>query len=75
MRLNRIEFSRNALGKKEGPDTLAGRGRLRLLAIWGTFTTGLWMSDAHRSNIGSILRDVTASTKRPSSHTAKPPAM
>ena len=27
MRLNRIEFSLNALGKKEGPDTLAGRGR------------------------------------------------
>jgi hypothetical protein len=76
MRLNRIEFSLNALGKKEGPDTLAGRGRsLRLLAVWGTFTTGLWMSDAHRPDIGSILRDVTASTKRLSSHTAKPPAM
>jgi len=72
MRLNRIEFSLNALGKKEGPDTLAGRGRsLRLLAVWGTFTTGLWMSDAHRPDIGSILRDVTASTKRLSSRTAK----
>jgi hypothetical protein len=53
--------------QKEGPDTLAGRGRsLRLLAVWGT--TGLLMSDAHASDLGSVLRDVTASTKRLSSH-------
>jgi hypothetical protein len=68
MRLNRIEFSLNALAKKEGPDTLAGRGRsLRLLAVWGTIT-GLLRSDARASDLELVLRDVTASTKRLSSH-------
>src|SRR6202035_3712729 len=33
---------------------------------WGT--TGLLMSDADVSDLGSFLRDVTASTKRLSSH-------
>jgi hypothetical protein len=54
--------------KKEGPDALAGRGQsLRLLAVWGTIT-GLFDADACASDLGSNLRDVTASTKRLSSH-------
>ena len=40
---------------------------MRILAVWGTIT-GLLRSDARVSDLGSILRDVTASTKRPSSH-------
>ena len=40
---------------------------MRLSAVWGT-VTGLLRSDARVSDLGSILRDVTASTKRPSSH-------
>jgi hypothetical protein len=40
---------------------------LRLLAVWATIT-GLVMSDAPTSDLGSMLRDVTASTKRLSSH-------
>jgi hypothetical protein len=40
---------------------------LRLSAVWGT-VTGLLTSDARISDLGSILRDVTASTKRLSSH-------
>ena len=50
--------------QKEDLDTLAGRGRsLRPLAVWGTIT-GLLISDARAFDLGSILRDVTASTKR-----------
>ena len=40
---------------------------MRILAVWGTIT-GLLRSDARVSDLGSILRDVTASTKRLSSH-------
>ena len=54
--------------KKEGPDSRCNveARRLRLLAVWGTIT-GLLRSDARTSDLGSILRDVTASTKRLSS--------
>ena len=36
---------------------------MRLLAVWGTIT-GLLISDARAFDLGSFLRDVTASTKR-----------
>src|SRR5215472_7715547 len=50
--------------QKEDLDTPAGRDRsLRLLAVWGTIT-GLLISDARAFDLGSFLRDVTASTKR-----------
>ena len=68
VQVNRIEFSLNALGKKKAPTPLQVRGRsLRLLAVWGTIT-GLVVSDAPTPDLGSMLRDVTASTKRLSSH-------
>ncbi len=64
VQVNRIEFSLNVLGKKKAPTPLQV---LRLLAVWGTIT-GLVMSDAPTCDLGSMLRDVTASTKRLNSH-------
>lgn len=64
----RIAYRDSRSSKEEGPDALAGRGQsLRLLAVWGTIT-GLFDADACASDLGSNLRDVTASTKRLSSH-------
>ena len=68
VQVNRIRFRLNALGKKKAPTPLQrSRPKFAPLAVWGTIT-GLLRLDARASDLGSILRDVTASTKRLSSH-------
>jgi hypothetical protein len=54
--------------RKKAPTPLQVEAKVcALLAAWGTIT-GLAISDALRSELGSMLRDVTVSTKRLSSY-------
>lgn len=53
--------------KKKAP-ALAGRGRSFRLSPYGGRSPAFLISDADASDRGSFLRDVTASTKRLSSH-------
>ena len=59
--------------KKEGPDAMMSRPKFASFGRMGDDPRPL-KSDALIADGNSILRDVTASTKRLSSHTAKPPA-